>query len=54
MSKKLSAPATVYGFATWWSAELTPGIVLSTAPPVRTIACRVGVNSERAGTEMTR
>jgi len=29
---KLSAPATVYGFATWWSAELTPGIVLSTAP----------------------
>jgi protein arginine N-methyltransferase 1 len=23
---------TVYGFASWWSAELTPGIVLSTAP----------------------
>ena len=29
---KLKAATTVYGFATWWSAELTPGIVLSTAP----------------------
>jgi hypothetical protein len=24
--------ATVYGFALWWTAELTPGITLSTAP----------------------
>jgi SAM-dependent methyltransferase len=30
-SWKLKA-ATIYGFATWWSAELAPGIVLSTAP----------------------
>jgi protein arginine N-methyltransferase 1 len=29
---KLKAATTVYGFATWWSAELTPGILLSTAP----------------------
>ena len=29
---KAAAPVTVYGFATWWSAELSPGIVLSTAP----------------------
>ncbi len=29
---KVAAPVTVYGFATWWSAELSPGIVLSTAP----------------------
>jgi len=29
---RLAAPATVYGFATWWQAELAPGIVLSTAP----------------------
>jgi predicted RNA methylase len=29
---KVSAPVTVYGFATWWSAELGPGITLSTAP----------------------
>jgi hypothetical protein len=31
-SWKLKAATTVYGFATWWSAELAPGIVLSTAP----------------------
>ena len=31
-SWKLKSPATIYGFATWWSAELVPGIVLSTAP----------------------
>ena len=24
--------ATIYGFATWWTAELAPGIALSTAP----------------------
>lgn len=29
---KPKAATTIYGFATWWSAELTPGIVLSTAP----------------------
>jgi protein arginine N-methyltransferase 1 len=29
---KLKAATTVYGFATWWSAELAPGIALSTAP----------------------
>ena len=29
---KLSKPATIYGFATWWSAELVPGLMLSTAP----------------------
>ncbi len=29
---KPKAATTVYGFATWWSAELVPGIVLSTAP----------------------
>jgi SAM-dependent methyltransferase len=29
---RLEAPATVYGFATWWIAELTPGVSLSTAP----------------------
>jgi protein arginine N-methyltransferase 1 len=29
---KLSASATIYGFAYWWTAELVPGIVLSTAP----------------------
>lgn len=29
---KLKAATAVYGFATWWSAELTPGIALSTAP----------------------
>ena len=31
-SWKLASPVTVYGFATWWRAELAPGIVLSTAP----------------------
>ncbi len=31
-SFKLAAPATIYGFAYWWTAELVPGIVLSTAP----------------------
>jgi protein arginine N-methyltransferase 1 len=29
---RLAAPATVYGFATWWTAELVPGVKLSTAP----------------------
>jgi protein arginine N-methyltransferase 1 len=29
---RLAAPATIYGFATWWRAELAPGITLSTAP----------------------
>jgi SAM-dependent methyltransferase len=29
---RLEAPVTVYGFATWWIAELVPGILLSTAP----------------------
>lgn len=27
-----SHPATIYGFAYWWSAHLTPGVALSTAP----------------------
>ena len=31
-SWKLKAAASVYGFATWWSAELVPDIMLSTAP----------------------
>ncbi len=31
-SWKLTAPATVFGFAVWWSADLAPGIALSTAP----------------------
>ncbi len=31
-SWKLKSAATVYGFATWWNAELVPGISLSTAP----------------------
>ncbi len=31
-SWKLKSAATVYGFATWWSAELAPGVSLSTAP----------------------
>jgi protein arginine N-methyltransferase 1 len=31
-SWKLKMAVTVYGFATWWSAELAPGITLSTAP----------------------
>jgi protein arginine N-methyltransferase 1 len=29
---RLSAPATIYGFATWWRAELVAGVTLSTAP----------------------
>ena len=29
---KLKAATSVYGFATWWSAELVPRIMLSTAP----------------------
>jgi precorrin-6B methylase 2 len=29
---QLEAPVIVYGFATWWIAELVPGILLSTAP----------------------
>lgn len=29
---RLEAPATVYGFATWWRADLAPGVSLSTAP----------------------
>ena len=28
----LGAPTTVYGFATWWSAVLAPGVLLSTSP----------------------
>ncbi len=28
----LDAETTVFGFATWWSAELVPGVTLSTAP----------------------
>ena len=31
-SWKLKAATTIYGFAAWWSAELAPGITLSTAP----------------------
>ncbi len=29
---RMTAPAGIYGFATWWRAELVPGITLSTAP----------------------
>jgi predicted RNA methylase len=29
---KIDEPATVYGLALWWEAELTPGVMLSTAP----------------------
>jgi protein arginine N-methyltransferase 1 len=29
---RLSKPATIYGFATWWTAELVPGVTLSTGP----------------------
>jgi protein arginine N-methyltransferase 1 len=32
---RLAAPAAIYGFATWWRAELVPGIALSTAPGSR-------------------
>ena len=28
----LSKPQTIYGFATWWTAELVPGVTLSTGP----------------------
>jgi protein arginine N-methyltransferase 1 len=28
----LRSPTTIYGFATWWTAELVPGITLSTGP----------------------
>ena len=31
-SWKLTAAATIYGFAYWWTAELVPGVTLSTAP----------------------
>jgi protein arginine N-methyltransferase 1 len=29
---KLGRPAVIYGFATWWTAELVPGVQVSTAP----------------------
>ena len=29
---RLSKPATIYGFAAWWTAELVPGVTLSTGP----------------------
>jgi protein arginine N-methyltransferase 1 len=29
---RLDRPTTIFGFATWWTAELAPGITLSTAP----------------------
>jgi protein arginine N-methyltransferase 1 len=29
---RFAKPATVYGFAAWWTAELVPGISLSTGP----------------------
>ena len=29
---KLANPETVYGFACWWTADLVPGVALSTAP----------------------
>lgn len=29
---KITKPATVYGLAVWWEAELAPGVVLSTSP----------------------
>ncbi len=29
---RLAAPATIYGFLTWWEAELAAGVTLSTAP----------------------
>ena len=28
----VGTPVEVYGFATWWEADLAPGVVLSTAP----------------------
>jgi protein arginine N-methyltransferase 1 len=29
---QIAAPVTVHGLAVWWSAELVPGVVLSTSP----------------------
>jgi SAM-dependent methyltransferase len=29
---RLQSPATVFGFVTWWQAELVPGVTLSTGP----------------------
>lgn len=29
---RLSKPVTIYGFAAWWTAELVPGVTLSTGP----------------------
>jgi Arginine methyltransferase oligomerization subdomain/Ribosomal protein L11 methyltransferase (PrmA) len=29
---RLEAPATIFGFATWWRAELVPGVLLTTGP----------------------
>jgi protein arginine N-methyltransferase 1 len=29
---RLDRPTTIFGFAMWWTAELAPGITLSTAP----------------------
>ena len=29
---RIEAPATVYGLAVWWVAELAPGVMLSTSP----------------------
>lgn len=31
-SWQLARPAKIHGFATWWRAELAPGVMLSTAP----------------------
>lgn len=31
-SWKLDAPDVIHGFAVWWTAELIPGVTLSTAP----------------------
>ncbi len=28
----MSRPATIYGLALWWRAELVPGVTLSTGP----------------------
>jgi type I protein arginine methyltransferase len=29
---RVKAPASIYGFATWWEIDLAPGITLTTAP----------------------
>jgi protein arginine N-methyltransferase 1 len=29
---RLSKPVTIYGFAAWWTAELVPGVTISTGP----------------------